>query len=94
MEFRSVLVALAQKYGSALQVNVTDPEWVEVSVQNLSAADLQTQLHTQRNVLFGAAESRLQVIPPSQGSSNVIYLHLLNEPRWGNLATIATRAKK
>ena len=93
-DFRSVLVRLAQKYGAGLQVNVTDAEWVEISVENLSAADLQTQLHSERSVLFGAVESRLQVISPSQVDSNIIYLHLLNQPRWGEISTMALRAKK
>ena len=72
---------LAQKYGSKLRVNVTDAEWVEISVENVSAPELQGQLQQERNVLFGTAESRLQVIQPLQATGTGIYLHLLSAKR-------------
>ena len=59
-ELQSILVRLGQKYGAGLRVSVTDAEWVEVSVDNLSAAQLHDQLQSERNILFGTAESRLQ----------------------------------
>lgn len=93
-DFRSILVRLAQKYGSKLRVNVTDAEWVEISVENVSAPELQGQLQQERNVLFGTAESRLQVIQPLQATGTGIYLHLLSAPKWGDLTTMAARAKK
>ena len=79
-EFQNILVRLAQKYGSALQVKVTDAEWVEITVENLGALELGKQIQNERNVLFGTAESRMQLI---QANSNQLYLHLLNEPVWG-----------
>jgi hypothetical protein len=93
-DFQSILVRLAQKYGAGLHANVTDAEWVEISVENVSAPELHAQLQQERNVLFGAAQSRLQVIQPLQATGTGIYLHLLSEPKWGDLATVATRGKK
>lgn len=93
-DFRSILVRLAQKYDDGFHVNVTDAEWIEISVENVSAPELHAQLQQERNVLFGTAESRLQVIQPQQSSSAGIYLHLLSEPKWGDLTTMALRAKK
>lgn len=93
-EFQSVLVRLAQKYGAGFHVNVTDAEWVEISVDNVSAPQLHAQIQQGRNVLFGTAESRLQVIQPLQSTGTAIYLHLLSEPKWGDLGTMAVRAKK
>jgi|SoiMethySBSTD1v2_1073268.scaffolds.fasta_scaffold1085465_1 hypothetical protein len=92
-EFRSILVRLAQKYGAGLNVNVTDREWVEISVANLSGSELHTQLQNARDVLFGDAESRLQVIPSQQASGVTIYLHLLSPPQWGDLSTMSTLRK-
>ena len=79
-EFQNILVRLAQKHGSALHVNVTDAEWVAISVDSVGAAELGRQMQNERNVLFGAADSRMQVI---QANSGQVYLHLLSEPVWG-----------
>jgi hypothetical protein len=93
-DFQFILVRLAQKYGAGFRVKVTDAEWIEISVENVSASELHRQLQQERNVLFGPAESRLQVIQPQQSASSGIYLHLLSEPKWGDLSTMAARGKK
>ena len=79
-EFQNILVRLAQKHGSALHVKVTDAEWVEITVDNVGAVELGKQIQNERHVLFGSAESRMQVI---QANSAQVYLHMLNEPVWG-----------
>ena len=85
-EFQSILARLAEKYGSKLNVTPTDAEWVEVSVENLRASQLHAELQTARNVLFGNAESRVQVIQPLRPTGPGIFLHLITEPNWGDVA--------
>ena len=93
-EFQSILARLQQKYGAGLQVKVTDSQWVEISVANLPAKQLQAQLQLARKALFGSAEPRMQVIQPLGSTGPGIFLHLLREPVWGDLATMAVFAKK
>jgi len=90
-EFQSVLLRLEQRFGANLQVNVTDTNWVEISVENLHPDILLLQLENERKLLFGAAEPRLQVIPPLRPTGNVVYLHLLTEPEWNSRGSIFAR---
>jgi hypothetical protein len=92
-EFRSILVRLRQRFGSALHVIPTDTEWVEVTVDNLSAAEVQSKVQSERNVLFGNADSRVQVILPVRPSGSEIHLHLLSEPNWGDRTMMAAYGK-
>ena len=85
-EFQSILARLTEKYGSRLNVTPTDAEWVEVSVENLPASQLQAELQNARNVLFGNAESRVQVIQPLRPTGPGIFLHLITEPNWADVA--------
>jgi hypothetical protein len=85
-ELQSVLSRLAQRYGPALHVNVTDVQWVEISVEKIPAAVLAAQLQSERKVLFGTAEPRIQVITPLRPLGNSVCLHLPTEPDWGDLA--------
>lgn len=93
-EFQAILTRIGRRFGAGLQVNVTDAAWVEVRVQNQSAKQLHAQLQLDRKSLFGTAESRMQVIEPLQSTGGVIHLHMLNDPVWGNPATMALRGKK
>ncbi len=92
-ELQSALVRLGQKYGAGLRVTVTDSEWVEISMENLPAAQLHAQIQSERKVLFGTAESRVQVIQPLRPTGSEIFLHLLSEPQWGNRAMMAAYGK-
>jgi len=75
-------------------LNAIDREWVEVSADHLPAAQLHAQLQTRRNALFGSAEPRMQVIQQMKPTGTVVYLHMLNEPVWGNRALMSHPGKK
>jgi hypothetical protein len=83
-DFRWALMRLEQRYGAALRVNVTDANWMEISVENVPAVMLAAQLQNERKVLFGAAEPRMQIISPLRPTGNEVCLHLLTEPNWGD----------
>ena len=93
-EFQGILTRVGRRFGAGLNVNVTDSAWVEISVGNLSAKQLQAQLQLDRKTLFGTAESRMQVIEPLQSTGGVIHLHMLSDPAWGDRTTMALRGKK
>ena len=93
-EFQFILTLLRQKYGAALQVKVTDAQWVEISVADLPATQLQAQLQFARGQFFGAAEPRMQVIQPHGSTGPGVFLHLLHKPMFGDLSTMATFGKK
>jgi hypothetical protein len=84
-EFQTILARLGERFGSKLNVAPADPEWIEISVANIPAAQLLTELQNARNTLFGNAASRVQVIQPTGPSSSSIFLHLLSEPNWGDV---------
>jgi len=88
-EFQTILARLGEKFGAKLNVNPTDPEWVEVSVENVSAVQLQDELQNARNTLFGNAAAKVQVIQPTNPTGSSIYLHLVTEPNWGDIARFA-----
>ena len=85
-EFQTILARLAERFGSKLNVTPADPEWVEISVANISPAQLHAELQNARNTLFGNAAVRVQVIQPGSPGSASIFLHLLSEPNWGDVA--------
>lgn len=88
-DFQSILSRLQEKYGSKLNVTPNDAEWVEVSVENVPAAQLHADIQNARNVLFGDAESRIQVIQPLRPTGEGIFLHLLSEPNWSDIARMS-----
>ena len=88
-EFQTILARLGEKFGSRLKVNPTDPEWVEISVENVSAVQLQNELQNARNTLFGTAAAKMQVIQPTNPTGSSIFLHLLTEPNWGDIARVS-----
>lgn len=90
-EFQSVLAGLERRYGAALRVNVVDARWVEISVENVPASLLTTQLQNERSILFGAADPKMQVISPVRPLGDSIFLHLLTEPDWGNRAMMMSK---
>jgi hypothetical protein len=88
-DFQTILSRLQEKYGSKLNVIPSDAEWVEVSVENVPAAQLHADLQNARNVLFGDAEPRVQVIQPLRPTGAGIFLHLLSEPNWSDIARLS-----
>jgi hypothetical protein len=90
-EFQSALAGLEKRYGAALRVNVVDARWAEVSVENIPAAMLTTQLQNERRMLFGAADPKMQVISPVRPIGQSIFLHYLTEPDWGNRAMMMSK---
>ena len=92
-EFQAILKRLELSFGTGIRVSVLDPEWVQVSVAPLPAPHFVAQIQARRNMLFGAADSRMQVIQQLTPSGMATYLHMLNAPNWGNPGTEALRGK-
>lgn len=92
-EFQGILTRLGLTFGASLHLKAIDPEWLEVSVDRLSAPLLHAQLQLKRKALFGAADTRVQVIQQVTPTGTVTYLHMLSEPNWGNPGAEALRSK-
>ena len=92
-EFQGILKRLESTFGAGLRVTVLDPEWVEVGAAALPAPQLLAQIQTKRMVLFGAADSRMQVIQQLTPTGTATYLHMLNAPNWANPGAEALRGK-
>jgi hypothetical protein len=88
-ELQAILARLADKFGTKLNVTPADAEWVEISVANLPASQLHSELQGARNTLFGNAAARVQVIQSPTPSGASIFLHLLAEPNWGDIARLS-----
>ena len=92
-EFQAILKRLELSFGTGLRVSVLDPEWVQVSVAPLPAPQFIAQIQARRNMLFGAADSRMQVIQQLTPTGTATYLHMLNAPNWANPGAEALRGK-
>jgi hypothetical protein len=92
-EFQSILLRLEQSYGSELEVTTSDPQWLEVNVEEMSGKELFDELQSEKNVLFAGLEGRVQMIQPQSQSEDGLYFHLPVAPDWSGRGDFGFFAK-